>query len=133
MADATVVPAAPVITDTVVIIALAIIGVFILFLMIRELRLMKTGHRKLELELERDKLKILQQHAESRANPFTRMTAEQIDGIRSVEDENSVLGTSIAAKQGLVEARLNRLENHVKVAKLDGMLAKIDEEEKKVK
>ncbi len=44
MADTTVVATnVPILSDTVIIIALAIIGVFILFLMVRELRLMKTG------------------------------------------------------------------------------------------
>ena len=121
------------ISDTVILATLAIIGVFILFLMIRELRLMKTGHRKLELELERDKLKILEQHGKIQGFPFTRMTEEQIAGIRSIEDENATLGTSIAVKQNVVDKRLSRLENYVKIAKLDAMAKKIDEEEKKVK
>lgn len=134
MADTTVVTTGvPVITDTVIIIALAITGVFILFLMIRELRLMKTGSRKEEIELEREKLKILQQHATAGGYQFTRMSPEQIAGIKSVEDDNTTLETTIFSKERLVETRLKRLENYVKVAKLDVMMGKIDEEEKKVK
>lgn len=72
VADPAIVAQAPVITDTVLIAALAIIGVFILYLMLRELRLMKTVNRKIELELEKDKLKLLQEHAESKKFPFTR-------------------------------------------------------------
>ena len=134
MADATVATTGvPMITDTVIIIALAILGVFILYLMIRELRLMKTGHRKDEIDLERDKLKILQQHAAASGYLFTRMSQEQIAGIKSVEDDNTTLETTIFSKERLVETRLKRLENYVKIVKLDTMMGKIDEEEKKVK
>jgi flagellar biosynthesis/type III secretory pathway M-ring protein FliF/YscJ len=122
----------PVITDTVILVALAIIGVFILFLMLREVRIMKTANRKIELELEKDKLKLLQ-HAESRVFPFTRLSPEQTAEIRSVEEENTSLETTIFAKEKLIETRLSRLENFVKVRKLDNLIGKIHEEEKKVK
>ena len=123
----------PLITDTVLIVGLAIIGVFILYLMLREVRIMKTSNRKIELELEKDKLKLLQQHAESKAFPFTRLSPEQTADIRSVEDENTNIETSIFAKEKLIETRLNRLENFVKVRKLDNLIGKIQDEEKKVK
>jgi hypothetical protein len=123
----------PVITDTVLIAALAIIGVFILYLMLREVRIMKTSNRKTELELEKDKLKLLQQHADSRVFQFTRLSPEQTAEIRSVEDENTHLETNIFAKEKLIETRLNRLENFVKVRKLDNLIGKIQEEETKVK
>jgi flagellar biosynthesis/type III secretory pathway M-ring protein FliF/YscJ len=123
----------PVITDTVILVALVIIGVFILFLMLREVRIMKTANRKVELELEKDKLKLLQQHAESKAFPFTRLSPEQTAGIKSVEDENTALETTIFAREKLIETRLGRLENFVKVRKLDNLMGRIDEEEKKVK
>jgi hypothetical protein len=123
----------PLITDTVLIVGLAIIGVFILYLMLREVRIMKTSNRKIELELEKDKLKLLQQHAESKAFPFTRLSPEQAADIRSVEDENTNLETSIFAKEKLIGTRLSRLENFVKVRKLDNLMGKIQEEEKKVK
>ena len=121
------------ITEPVLIAALAIIGVFILYLMLREVRIMKTSNRKIELELEKDKLKLLQQHAESKAFPFTRLSPEQTADIRSVEDENTNIETSIFAKEKLIETRLNRLENFVKVRKLDNLIGKIQDEEKKVK
>jgi hypothetical protein len=123
----------PLITEPVLIAGLAIIGVFILFLMLREVRIMKTANRKIELELEKDKLKLLQQHAESKAFPFTRLSPEQTADIRSVEDENTNIETSIFAKEKLIETRLSRLENFVKVRKLDNLMGKIQEEEKKVK
>ena len=133
VAEQTVVVQTPVITDTVIIAALAILGVFILYLMLREVRLMKTVNRKVELDLERDKLKLLQQHAEAKNFPFTRLSPEQTAEIRSVEDENTGLETGIFAKEKLIETRLSRLENYVKTRKLDNMMGKISEEEKKVK
>jgi hypothetical protein len=134
MAESTVVvQSVPVITDTVIIIALAVIGVFIVYLMIREVRLMKTSNRQIEIELEKDKLKLLQQHADAKNFPFTRLSPEQTAEIRTVEDENRTLETGIFAKEKLVETRLTRLENYVKTRKLDNMMGKISEEEKKVK
>lgn len=128
-----VVQSVPVITDTVILVALAIIGIFIVYLMIREVRLMKTSNRQIEIELEKDKLKLLQQHADAKNFPFTRLSAEQTAEIRTVEDENRTLETGIFAKEKLVETRLTRLENYVKTRKLDNMMGKINEEEKKVK
>ena len=132
-ADQTVIVQTPVITDTIIIAALAIIGIFIVYLMIREVRLMKTTNRKIELELEKDKLKLLQQHADAKNFPFTRLSPEQTAEIKAVEDENTGLETGIYAKEKLIETRLSRLENYVKNRKLDNMMGKISEEEKKVK
>lgn len=50
-----------------------------------------------------------------------------------MEDENTGLETGIFAKEKLIETRLTRLENYVKTRKLDNMMGKISEEEKKVK
>ncbi len=61
------------------------------------------------------------------------MSPDQIAGIKAVEDDNSTLETTIFSKERLVETRLKRLENYVKIAKLDNMMGKIESEEKKVK
>lgn len=112
-----------------------ITGFFILFTMmiiyfiIREMRIMKTAN----LDLEKDKLKLLQQHEESKVFSFTRLSAEQTSAIREVEDETMNLETTIFAKEKLLEIRLSRLENLVKSRKLDNLLGKVEEQEKKVK
>ena len=123
----------PLVTETVLIVALAILGLFILFLIIREMRIMKTANRTIELELEKDKLRLLQQHGELKSFPFTRLSLEQTAEIRGVEDENTLLETSIFAKEKLIETRLSRLENFVQVRKLDNLMGKIQHEEIKVK
>jgi len=50
-----------------------------------------------------------------------------------VEDENITLETNIFAREKLIEKRLDRLENYVKLRKLDTMAGKLQTEEKKVK
>jgi flagellar biosynthesis/type III secretory pathway M-ring protein FliF/YscJ len=123
----------PVISETVVILFLFVVALFVVFLIVREFRIAKTASRKIEVDLERDKLKLLQQHAEVRAYPFTRLSPEQVGEIKKVEDDTINLETVIFAKERLIDTRLKRLENYVKQIKLDNMLGKIEKEENKVK
>ena len=137
--------AAPIITDPMLIVAtpqslindtsfMIILGIFIIiiiYLIVREVRLMKTA--KYTTQLEQEKLKILQMDAATKAYPFTRLSQEQVAEIRDVEDENITLETNIFAREKLIEKRLDRLENYVKLRKLDTMAGKIQTEEKKVK
>jgi hypothetical protein len=121
-----------VITDTVLMGILVILGMAVVYLIIREIRIMKTSNRTTELELEKDKLKLLQQHEASKVLSFTRLSPEQTAAIRQVEDENTVLETTNYAKEKLLEMRLTRLENLVKTRKLDNLLSNVQEQEKKV-
>jgi len=121
----------PIINDTSFLVILAIIIIIFIWLIVRELRLMKAS--KYSVQLEQDKLKIIQMDAATKAYPFTRLSPEQTTEIREVEDENITLETNIFAREKLVEKRLDRLENYVKVRKLDTMISKIQTEEKKVK
>jgi hypothetical protein len=122
-----------VITDTVLTGVLVVIGMGIIYLIVREIRIMKTSNRAIELDLEKDKLKLLQQHEAQKGFPFTRLSAEQTAAIRQVEDENTNLETTIYAREKLLETRLTRLEHLVKSKKLDNLLGNVDEQEKKVK
>jgi hypothetical protein len=122
-----------VITDTTLIGILIVLAMVVVYLIVREIRIMKTANRTIELELEKDKLKLLKQHEESKVLSFTRLSPEQTAEIKSVEDENTSLETNIFAKEKLIETRLNRLENLVKTRKLDNLLGNIQEQEKKVK
>ena len=122
-----------VITDTVLMGILVVLAMVIVYLIIREIRIMKTANRTIELDLEKDKLKLLQQHEASKVFSFTRLSAEQTAEIKNVEDENTVLETTIYAKEKLLEMRLTRLENLVKTRKLDNLLGNVQEQEKKVK
>ena len=121
----------PLINDTSFLVILGIFIILIIWLIVREFRLMKAS--KYSVQLEQDKLKIIQMDAATKAYPFTRLSPEQTTEIRDVEDENITLETNIFAREKLVEKRLDRLENYVKVRKLDTMIGKIQTEEKKVK
>ena len=131
-ADAVVVPASG-IPDTVLVGILIVFALAILYLIIREIRIMKTSNRTIELELEKDKLKLLQQHEASKMFPFTRFSSEQTAAIKQVEDENTAIETNNFAKENLLEKRLTGLENIVKTRKLDNLLDNVQEQEKKVK
>ena len=121
----------PLINDTSFMIILGIFIIIIIYLIVREVRIMNTTKRNVQLEQE--KLKILQMDAATKAYPFTRLSPEQVAEIRDVEDENITLETNIFAREKLIEKRLDRLENYVKLRKLDTMAGKIQTEEKKVK
>jgi flagellar biosynthesis/type III secretory pathway M-ring protein FliF/YscJ len=121
----------PIINDTSFLVILAIFIIIFIWLIVREFRIMNTA--KHSTQLEQDKLKIIQMDAATKAYPFTRLSSEQTAEIRDVEDENITLETNIFAREKLVEKRLDRLENYVKVRKLDNMIGKIQIEEKKVK
>jgi hypothetical protein len=115
---------------TVGVIFIALIFVYII---LREIRLMKTDARKMEIELDREKLKLLQQDVLSRGYPFTRMTSEQLNNLKEIDEQNFVLETDIFAQEKSVESRLKRLENYVKLEKLDRLLERIQKEEKKLR
>ncbi|MFA5236815.1 MAG: hypothetical protein WC362_03050 [Methanoregula sp.] len=132
-AEAVVVPVSGIITDTLLTGILIVLAMVIVYLIIREIRIMKTSNRTIELDLERDKLKLLQQHEASKMFPFTRFSPEQTAAIKQVEDENLGIETDNFAKENLLEKRLTRLENIVKTKKLDTLLNNVQEQEKKVK
>lgn len=113
-------------------IAVLLVIALMIYLMIREIRLMKTNTRKLELELERDKLQVLKQDTQAAVQPSLRLTTDQISSLRELEESNIALETDILMKQKTIDGRLKRLENYVKREKLDLMIDRIETEEKKI-
>lgn len=122
-----------IINDTMLAGLIIVLGMVVVYLIIREIRIMKTSNRALELSLEKDKLSLLQQHEAKKAFPFTRLSPEQTAEIRQVQEDNASIETMVFAKEKLLEARLARLENIVKTKKLDNLLVNATEQEKKVK
>ena len=116
-----------VVTDTHILAFIALLGMVVVYLIIREVRIMKTSNRAIELDLEKDKLKMLQQHEAQKTFSFTRLSAEQTEAIRKVEEENTSLENTIFAKEKLLEIRMTRLENLVKEKKLDNLLHGVTE------
>ena len=94
------------------------------------------GHvRKMEIEVEKQKLDLLAKdlNTQAKVHPFTKLSTDQIQSIRTLEDENEFLELNNYHKEKIVEARLRKLENLVREAKLERMILKLDLEEKKVK
>ena len=116
-----------------------LIGIAIIFgiiafvyLIVREIRLVKTNNRKLELELEKEKLSVLKQDTPAQGPSMIRLDDDQIKSLRDLDDLNAALDQGIFVKQKIVEGRIHKLEGMVRSEKLDRMLAKIQEEEKKI-
>lgn len=122
-----------IISDTMLAGLIVVLGMVVVYLIIREIRIMKTSNRALELSLEKDKLALLQQHESKKAFPFTRLSPEQTAEIRQVQEDTAAIETTVFAKEKLLEARLARLESIVKAKKLDNLLSNAGEQEKKVK
>ncbi len=123
---------AEIISDTTLVIAI-FFGIMVFFyLIVREIRLMRTGTRKLELEVEKEKLDLIRQDMKPAEHPFARLSAEQLTPLQTLETEIASLSNDIYAKERLVEGRLMRLEKNVKKGRLDRMLEKIGTEEKRL-
>jgi len=110
-------------------ILLLIAGLIILYFIIREIRLMYTRTKNAQLDLEKEKLQLIKTDIEQRANPFYRVPPAKMEELKSLDDENVILDADIFARQNAVEKRIQRLENRVKLTKLDHMLEKIKKEE----
>jgi hypothetical protein len=120
-------------TEAMVYLVLFIIALFIVWLIARTLSNSKTATKLAEVELEKEKLKVIQKDMAEKALPFTRLSSEQVTALRAIDQDNEALSTDIYAKRKEVEGRMQRLEGYITQAKLDNMLVKIGHEEKKRK
>jgi len=113
-------------------IILAVIILYIVYLIIKEIRQMKNIPRLAEIDLEKEKLNLMKLEMATRGQPFYRVNPEQIGEIKKLADENVSLETDIFARHNVVDKRIERLENKVKLTKLDHMVEKIKDEERKI-
>jgi hypothetical protein len=111
---------------------LLIIILVIVYYMIKEIRIWRNTPRLAEIDLEKEKLNLMKAEMAQRGTPFFRVSPEQMAEIRSLDEENVSLATDIFAKHSTVDKRIERLENKVKITKLDRMVEKIKDEEKKL-
>ncbi|MFA5295732.1 MAG: hypothetical protein WC382_09480 [Methanoregulaceae archaeon] len=109
-----------------------IIILIILYFIIKEIRLMRNTRRLAEIDLEKEKLNLMKLEMAQRGTPFFRVTPEQMAEIRTLDEENVTLATDIFAKHSAVDKRIERLENKVKITKLDRMVDKLKDEEKRI-
>ena len=121
--------------DWFVIAVILIIALILVLIVVWAIRRSHHSVRKMEIEVEKQKLDLLAKDLDTRAkeHPFTKLSTDQIQSIRTLEDENELLELNNYHKEKVVEARLRKLENLVREAKLERMILKLDLEEKKVK
>ncbi len=121
--------------DWFVIAVILIIALILVLIVVWAIRRSHHSVRKMEIEIEKQKLDLLAKDLDTRAkeHPFTKLSTDQIQSIRTLEDENELLELNNYHKEKVVEARLRKLENLVREAKLERMILKLDLEEKKVK
>ncbi|MDD1702997.1 MAG: hypothetical protein LUQ31_08475 [Methanoregula sp.] len=112
---------------------LCLLVLVVVLLIVWMVRNYSSGTRRLELQIEQEKLEILKRDMAAKAHPFTRLSDAQVSSLRTLESENVSLETNNYAKELELEERVRKLENLVKGAKLDTMLRRIEGEERKVK
>jgi hypothetical protein len=121
--------------DWFIIVMFLLFAVLLILIVVFAIRRSHGNVRKMEIEVEKQKLDLLAKDLDTRAkeHPFTKLTTDQIQSIRTLEDENELIELNNYHKEKIVEARLRKLENLVREAKLERMILKLDLEEKKVK
>ena len=108
-----------------------VVALFIVYLIASVMSKSKVATRQAEVELEKEKLKVIQKDMAEKALPFTRLSSEQVTSLRAIDQDNELLTTDIYAKRKELEGRMQRLENYITQAKLDNMLVKVGHEEQK--
>ena len=118
-------------SEGMVYLVLFIVALFIVWLIARTLSKSSTATKLAQVELEKEKLKVIQKDMAEKALPFTRLSSEQVTALRAIDQDNEALGTTIYAKRKELDGRMQRLENYITQAKLDNMLVKVGHEEQK--
>jgi flagellar biosynthesis/type III secretory pathway M-ring protein FliF/YscJ len=109
-----------------------IIVLIIVYLIIKEVRIMRNTSKLAEIDLEKEKLNLMKTEMAQRGLPFFRVEPEKLEEIRKLDEENVKLETDIFAKHNVVDKRITRLEDKVKISKLDRLVERIKDEEKKI-
>jgi len=113
-------------------IIMLVIILIIAYYLIKEIRLMRNTPRLAEIDLEKEKLNLMKAEMAQRGTPFFKVAPEKMEEIRKLDEENTALSTDIFAEHSSVDKRIERLENKVTMTKLDRMVEKIKDEEKKL-
>ncbi|NTV00200.1 MAG: hypothetical protein HGA55_03645 [Methanoregulaceae archaeon] len=109
-----------------------VIILIIAYYIIKEIRLMRNTSRLAEIDLEKEKINLMKAEMAQRGLPFFRVSPEKLEEIRKLDEENTSLETDIFAKHNVVDKRIQRLEDKVKISKLDQLVERIKDEEKKI-
>ena len=112
---------------------LVLIGMIIIYFIIKELRNWHNQPRLAQIELDREKLKLINADIGRKGEPYSKLPDAKLEELRALDDENTALEIEIFGKQKTVEGRIQRLENQLKEKKYDKMLERIREEEIKLR
>lgn len=118
--------------ETVFWIIILVIILVIIYYIIREIRQWSVTPKLAQIDLEKEKLNLMKLEMAQRGTPFFRVSPEKLGEIKDLADENIALETDIFAQHSAVDKRIERLENKVKLTKLDRMVEKIKDEERKI-
>jgi uncharacterized protein YdcH (DUF465 family) len=118
--------------QTVFWIIILVIILVIIYYIFKEIRIMTVTKRLAEIDLEKEKLNLMKAEMSQRGLPFFRVAPEKLEEIRKLDEENVNLETDIFAKHNVVDKRIQRLEDKVKISKLDRLVERIKDEEKKI-
>jgi flagellar biosynthesis/type III secretory pathway M-ring protein FliF/YscJ len=118
--------------ETVFWVIILVIILVIIYYIIREMRQWNVTPKLAQIDLEKEKLNLMKLEMAQRGTPFFRVSPEKLGEIKDLADENVALETDIFAQHSAVDKRIERLENKVKLTKLDRMVEKIKDEERKI-
>ena len=107
----------------------------IIYLIVREFRLMKTVNKRLEMELDKQKLKLISQDMEDRKKGdmgLMMLTLDQFKDIKDMSKDVATLERDYLALETTVNTRMKRLDSGVKLKKMSKMMRKIAENENRV-
>jgi flagellar biosynthesis/type III secretory pathway M-ring protein FliF/YscJ len=110
-----------------------LVGLVILYFIVKELRIWRNQPALAQLELDKEKMDLIKSDMGAKGEPYSRLPNEKLEELRKLDDENMALELDIFSKQKTVESRIQRLENQVQDKKYDQMLDRIREEEIKLR
>ena len=96
--------------DWFIIAVLLLFALLLILIVVWAIRRSHGNVRKMEIEVEKQKLDLLAKDLDTRAkeHPFTKLTTDQIQSIRTLEDENELIELNNYHKEKIVEARLRK-------------------------
>ena len=122
-------------TNQMVFTVLIVLVFGIIYLIVREFRLMKTVNKRLEMELDKQKLKLISQDMEDRKKGdmgLMMLTLDQFKDIKDMSKDVATLERDYLALETTVNTRMKRLDSGVKLKKMSKMMRKIAENENRV-
>jgi len=111
-----------------------ILILLVIYYLVREFRLMKTSNKALELELDKQKLRLIEEDIKNRKNDLglIMLTPDQFKDIKGIYKDVATLERDTFAMEKLAESKTDRLGLGVKLKKLRNTLWSISKNEEKV-